>query len=141
MVNLGIVRHLPGESGEEMCYFPVHSPISAARERFHAEYPIVLGPVSARRMTAIGYDLSGPEATTQLWRDHRLLVSVNLLGLPSVAVPTGLYSDGIPSGVQLIALRNGDHIALAAARAVEQSVATFTPLKKPAEMDLQGVIG
>ncbi|MBX5329379.1 amidase [Rhodococcus fascians] len=115
--------------------------ISAAWERFHAEYPIVLGPVSARRMTAIGYDLSGPEATTQLWRDHRLLVTVNLLGLPSVAVPTGLDSDGIPSGVQLIAPRNGDHIALAAARAVEQSVGTFTPLKKPAGMDLQSVIG
>jgi len=93
--------------------------IAAAWERFQAEYPIVLGPVSARRMPKIGYDLSGPEATTQLWRDHRLLVTVNFLGLPSVAVPTGLDADGIPSGVQVIAARNGEHIALAAARDIE----------------------
>ena len=105
--------------------------IAAAWERFHAEYPIVLGPVSARRMPEIGYDLSGPAATTELWRDHRLLVTVNFLGLPSVAVPTGLDADGIPSGVQLIAARNGDHIALAAARDVEAAVTSFTPLERP----------
>ncbi|MDQ0728832.1 amidase [Microbacterium sp. W4I20] len=115
--------------------------ISAAWERFHAEFPIVLGPVSARRMPAIGYDLSGPEATTQLWRDHRLLVTVNFLGLPSVAVPTGVDGDGIPSGVQLIAARNGDHIALAAARAVEAHVGTFTPIERPAGVVLAGAHG
>lgn len=115
--------------------------ISAAWERFHAEFPIVLGPVSARRMPTIGYDLSGPEATTQLWRDHRLLVTVNFLGLPSVAVPTGLDADGIPSGVQLIAPRNGDHISLAAARAVEARVGTFTPLERPAGVVLANANG
>ena len=31
---------------------------------FQQQYPIVLGPVSARRMPPIGYDLSGPAATT-----------------------------------------------------------------------------
>lgn len=115
--------------------------ISAAWERFHAEFPIVLGPVSARRMPVIGYDLSGPEATTQLWRDHRLLVTVNFLGLPSVAVPTGLDADGIPSGVQLIAARNGDHIALAAARSVEARVGTFTPLERPSGVVLRAANG
>jgi amidase len=106
--------------------------IAAAWEQFQSEHPVVLGPVSARRMPLIGYDLSGPTATTQLWRDHRLLVTVNFLGLPSVAVPTGLDADGIPSGVQLIAPRNGDHIALAAARDVEAVVETVTPISQPA---------
>lgn len=115
--------------------------IAAAWERFHAEYPIVLGPVSARRMPQVGYDLSGPAATTKLWRDHRLLVTVNFLGLPSVAVPTGLDADGIPSGVQLIAARNGDHIALAAARVVEAAVPPFTPLERPVGSELADSIG
>jgi amidase len=106
--------------------------IAAAWEAFQAEYPIVLGPVSARRMPAIGFDLSGPAATTELWRDHRLLVAVNFLGLPSVAVPTGLDDDGIPTGVQLIAPRNGDHIALAAARDVEAALGVLTPIAVPA---------
>lgn len=115
--------------------------IAAAWEQFHAMYPIVLGPVSARRMPRIGYDLSGPAATTELWRDHRLLVTVNFLGLPSVAVPTGLDADGIPSGVQLIAARNGDHIALGAARDVEAAVRAFTPIDRPVGATLASSVG
>lgn len=102
--------------------------VATAWEAFQQQHPIILGPVSARRMPAIGFDLSGPEATTQLWRDHRLLVAVNFLGLPSVAVPTGLDGDGLPTGVQLIGPRNGDHIALAAARDVEAALGTLTPV-------------
>lgn len=102
--------------------------IAGAWERFQAEHPVILGPVSARRMPEIGFDLSGPAATTELWRDHRLLVTVNFLGLPSVAVPTGLDEDGLPSGVQLIGPRNGDHVALAAARDVEARLGTLTPV-------------
>lgn len=102
--------------------------IAGAWEKFQTEYPIVLGPVSARRMPEIGFDLSGPAATTELWRDHRLLVTVNFLGLPSVAVPAGLDDEGLPTGVQLIAARNGDHIALAAARDVETALGTLTPV-------------
>lgn len=102
--------------------------IAGAWEKFQAEYPIVLGPVSTRRMPEIGYDLSGPDATTDLWRSHRLLVTVNFLGLPSVAVPTGLDELGLPTGVQLIGPRNGDHVSLAAARDVEAALGTLTPV-------------
>lgn len=107
--------------------------IAAAWERFQSQHAIVLGPVSARRMPEIGYDLTGPNAATQLWRDHRLLVAVNFLGLPSVALPTGLDDDGLPTGVQLIAPRNGDHAALAAARDVEALLGTLTPLVSVAD--------
>ena len=102
--------------------------IAGAWEKFQAEYPIVLGPVSTRRMPEIGYDLSGPDATTELWRNHRLLVAVNFLGLPSVAVPTGLDELGLPTGVQLIGPRNGEHVSLAAARDVEAALGTLTPV-------------
>lgn len=102
--------------------------VAAAWTAFQEQHPVILGPVSARRMPEIGYDLSGPAATTQLWRDHRLLVAVNFLGLPSVAVPTGLDEDGLPTGVQLIGPRNGDHVALAAARDVEAALGSLTPV-------------
>ena len=102
--------------------------VAGAWERFQAEHPVILGPVSARRMPAVGFDLSGPAATTELWRSHRLLVAVNFLGLPSVAVPAGLDEDGLPTGVQLIGPRNGDHIALAAARDVEAALGALTPV-------------
>ena len=53
---------------------------------------------------------------------------MNFLGLPSVAVPTGIDDDGLPTGVQLIGPRNGDHVALAAARDVEAALGTLTPI-------------
>jgi amidase len=109
--------------------------IAALWEAFQAEHPIILGPVSTARMPEVGFDLSGPEATTRLWREHRLLVAVNFLGLPSVAVPTGVDDSGMPTGVQLIGPRNGDHIALAAGRAVEAALGTLTPVSPVARRE------
>jgi amidase len=102
-------------------------PIAAAWHAFLTQYPIVLGPVSTRRMPAVGFDLEGPAAATELWRAHVLLVTVNFLGLPAVAVPTGLDGDGLPTGVQLIGPRAGDHVALAAARDVEAVLGHVRP--------------
>ncbi|GAA4957203.1 amidase [Actinoplanes utahensis] len=101
---------------------------AAAWRRFHSRYPIVLGPVTTQPMPEIGYDLSGPAATTALWRAHRLLVTANFLGLPAVAVPTGL-SGRRPLGVQVIARQHGDHIALAAARDIEAAFPAVTPIR------------
>ncbi|BEL02039.1 amidase family protein [Actinoplanes sichuanensis] len=101
---------------------------AAAWLAFHVRYPIVLGPVTTRPMPEIGYDLSGPAAATALWKAHRLLVTANFLGLPAVAVPTGV-SGRRPLGVQVIARRNGEHIALAAARDIEAAFPPITPVR------------
>ncbi|WP_328477472.1 amidase [Actinoplanes sp. NBC_00393] len=100
---------------------------AAAWREFHSRYPVVLGPVTTQEMPQIGYDLSGPAATTELWRAHRLLVTANFLGLPAVAVPTGL-SGRRPLGVQVIARQHADHIALAAARDIEAAFPPVTPI-------------
>ncbi|MFF5081816.1 amidase family protein [Actinoplanes sp. NPDC000266] len=99
--------------------------LAAAWRQFHARYPVVIGPVTTAAMPLIGYDLSGPEAATELWRQHRLLVTANFLGLPAVAVPTGV-ADGRPQGVQVIARLHHDHVALAAARDIERGVTPGT---------------
>ncbi|GAA3384832.1 amidase family protein [Cryptosporangium minutisporangium] len=101
--------------------------IASAWRAFQSRYPVVLGPVITERMPLVGYDLSGPEATTAQWRSHRLLVTANFLGLPAVAVPTGV-TDGAPQGVQVIAALHCDHVALAAARAIEGACAPLTPV-------------
>jgi amidase len=102
---------------------------AAAWRAFHARYPVVLGPVTTRPMPEIGYDLSGPAAATALWKAHRLLVTANFLGLPAVAVPTGV-SGRRPLGVQVIARLNGEHIALAAARDIEAAFPAITPVDR-----------
>jgi len=101
--------------------------IASAWRAFSARYPVVLGPVVTERMPLVGYDLSGPEAVTAQWRSHRLLVIANFLGLPAVAVPTGVV-DGAPQGVQVIAGLHRDHVALAAARAIEAAGTPLTPI-------------
>ncbi|BAL90875.1 putative amidase [Actinoplanes missouriensis 431] len=127
---------------------------AAAWRAFHARYPVVVGPVTTQAMPPIGYDLSGPAAATELWRSHRLLVTANFLGLPAVAVPTGVAElpgaaemSGVaapagtaaaagtagpggrrPLGVQVIAGLNGEHVALAAARDIEAAFPAVTPI-------------
>ncbi|WP_433825598.1 amidase [Actinoplanes sp. CA-015351] len=100
---------------------------AAAWRAFHARYPVVLGPVITQPVPLIGFDLSGPAACTELWKSHRLLVTANFLGLPAVAVPTGMGGPR-PSGVQVIARQNGEHIALAAARDIEAAFPALTPV-------------
>jgi amidase len=103
--------------------------VIASRWRaFQSRYPVVLGPVTTRPMPEIGFDLSGPAATTDLWRAHRLLVTANFLGLPAVAVPAGV-SGRRPLGVQVIAGLHRDHVALAAARDIEAAFPAITPIR------------
>ena len=101
--------------------------LAAQWRQFHSRYPVVLGPVTTEAMPPIGFDLSGPEAATEQWRQHRLLVTANFLGLPAVAVPTGV-DGGRPQGVQVIAALHQDHVALAAARDIEAALGVLTPI-------------
>jgi amidase len=84
-------------------------------------YPVVLGPVATNGTFAVGRDLSGPDAVREMWVSHRLLVAANLLGVPAVALPTGLDGRGLPTGAQLVGAAYGELDLLAAARAIERA--------------------
>jgi amidase len=101
--------------------------VARAWIEFQAGYPLVLGPVSTQPPFEVGFDIRGPDEAAEVMRRHRLLTVANLVGLPSVAVPTGVV-DGVPHGVQVIGPYLGDELCLAAATAIEQSLGTFTPI-------------
>lgn len=94
------------------------------------ERPLVLAPVCLRMPFAAGADV---DAATfgDLMASMRTSVAVNLLGLPSVAVPAGLSETGLPLGVQIIGPRYGETLCLDAAAAVEQAHPVPTPLAAP----------
>ena len=94
---------------------------------FHERYPVVLGPVRTEPPFPVGRDLAGRKAVEEILRSMRLVVTVNLLGLPAVAVPVGV-ADGLPQGVQLIGARFREDVCLAAAEAIEQKLGTLTPI-------------
>ncbi len=100
-----------------------------AREwaKFALKYPLILGPVSAAPPFPIGYDIVGKAQVQELIQHMRLVVSVNLLGLPSVAVPVGL-AEGLPQEVQLIGSRYREDLCLEAAEAIERQVGVLTPI-------------
>ena len=77
---------------------------------------------------SVGFDLGGPDHTDTLWHAHRLVVAVNLLGLPALAVPAGVDGDGLPVGVQLIAGRYRESLCLEAGELIEEALGSITPM-------------
>jgi amidase len=97
--------------------------IARAWHSFMATAPLVLAPVCATPAFEVGADLE-PQWQADWPAAIRVTVAVNLLGLPSVAVPVGL-ADGLPQGVQIIGPRFREDLCLDAAEAVE---ARLTPV-------------
>jgi len=95
--------------------------------QFALRYPLILGPVSTAPPFPVGYDLAGENEVRALLSAMRLVTSVNLLGLPSVALPVGL-ADGIPLGVQIIGARYREDLCLDAAEAIERGAGVLTPI-------------
>jgi amidase len=86
---------------------------------FMERFPLVLAPVSLVPPMPQGEDLKGGERMGRMLEEQSLLYSVNLLGLPAAAVPTGLH-DGVPLGVQIIGPRFREDLCLTAAQAIEE---------------------
>lgn len=58
----------------------------------------------------------------------RMVVPVNILGLPSCAVPVGA-DEGLPQGVQLIGARFTESRLLDAGQAIEDRAPALTPMQ------------
>jgi len=91
------------------------------------KYDAILGPVSSRNPFPVGFDVAGPDSTRAVLETQVLTVTVNLLGLPSVAVPVGV-SQGIPQAVQIIGPMFKEMRILDLAGLIEKEVGVFTPI-------------
>ena len=90
-------------------------------------YPIILAPVSVQPTPAFDADLKGNVAVRRIFHnDQRFLGAISVMGLPVAVVPVGLTAAGHPVGVQLIASRYREDLALDAAQAIEQRVGVLT---------------
>lgn len=97
--------------------------------RFLDRVPLVLAPVSAAPPYAAGFDVESPERTRRVWAECSTMMAVPVLGLPAVAVPTGV-ADGLPAGVQIVGPRFREDACLDAAAAIEarSGMAGRTPI-------------
>jgi amidase len=83
-----------------------------------ATTPLLLTPVSAEPPFEHDADLRGVDGMRCVVAAQWPMTAVATLGLPAVAVPTGMV-DGLPTGVQVIGARFAERSVLAAAGAIE----------------------
>lgn len=117
----------PVDHGAYVLGFAARNGIARAWAQFQERYPLVLGPVSTQQPMPVGFDLEGPEQVRALVQAHRLVVLVNLLGLPAAAVPVGV-ANGLPQGVEIIGPRYREDLCLEAAQAIEDRLGSLTPI-------------
>jgi amidase len=97
-----------------------------AWQLFLETHPVVLAPTTTNLTPGPREDAISPERAGELFRnDLRFISALNVLGIPSAVVPVAL-DGGAPIGVQLIAARFREDLALDAAEAVESRAGTFS---------------
>lgn len=91
------------------------------------EYPVMLAPVSTRPQFVHGEDILSQAAYDHSYRVQSTLTAFALIGIPGVAVPTGV-SDGLPAGVLVMSQRFREDVALDAAEIIEAQCPMPTPI-------------
>jgi len=94
---------------------------------FLEDHPLVLSPVSAEPPFRHGFDTQGLARMQEVLGSQTPQAALPLLGLPGIAVPTGL-ANGLPMGVQIMASRFREDLCLDAAAAIEARAGVFTPI-------------
>ena len=100
---------------------------------FLEQYPLLVGPNSGDLPFEIGFDTTDQARTNHVLKSQALMIVVNLIGFPSAAVPVGLAQvdgapRGLPLGVQVIANRYRENLALEAAEVIEAQHGLSTPI-------------
>mgnify|MGYP002079401508 CR=1 FL=1 len=83
---------------------------------------VVLTPATPSPAFAPG-EITDP---VQMYLNDIFTVTVNMAGLPGIAVPAGLSADGLPLGLQLIGKPFGEETLFQAAAAIEQVAGGYT---------------
>jgi aspartyl-tRNA(Asn)/glutamyl-tRNA(Gln) amidotransferase subunit A len=86
---------------------------------------VVLTPATPSPAFAPG-EITDP---VQMYLNDIFTVTVNMAGLPGIAVPAGLSADGLPLGLQLIGKPFGEETLFQAAAAIEQAAGGYTAEK------------
>jgi aspartyl-tRNA(Asn)/glutamyl-tRNA(Gln) amidotransferase subunit A len=76
---------------------------------------------------AFGIGEKGEADPVEMYLNDVFTVTVNMAGLPGIAVPAGLDSQGLPLGLQLIGRPFDEETLFAAAHVIEQAAGRFTP--------------
>ena len=89
-------------------------------EQAFTQCDILLGPVAPSTAFRLGENIDDP---LQMYLNDIYTVSVNLAGLPGIALPCSASADGLPIGCQLLAAPFAEERLLHTAHALERMIA------------------
>ena len=101
--------------------------LSRAWSEFFHEHPVVVGPTWTDVQFLHDADLESPGSMQAVMERLAFIMPANVLGLPSVAVPTGVQ-DGLPTGVQVYAEKWREDLALGGAEVIEAALGQISPI-------------
>jgi amidase len=101
--------------------------LRAAWSAFFADYAVAVGPTWCSLPFACDADLHPERGLDVLLRALRFITPGNVLGIPAVALPTGV-ADGLPTGIQIYADLYREDLCLLAAETIEAACAMPTPI-------------
>jgi aspartyl-tRNA(Asn)/glutamyl-tRNA(Gln) amidotransferase subunit A len=93
---------------------------------FHAGVDAILTPATPSAAFGIA-DQELAADPVKMYLNDVFTVTVNMAGLPGIAVPAGLDGQGLPLGLQLIGRPFDEETLFSAAHAVEQAAGRFEP--------------
>jgi aspartyl-tRNA(Asn)/glutamyl-tRNA(Gln) amidotransferase subunit A len=88
----------------------------------------ILTPATPSAAFGIGDETLNSDPV-QMYLNDIFTVTVNMAGLPGIAVPAGLSSEGLPLGLQLIGKPFDEETLFQTAHVIEQAAGRFSPQK------------
>lgn len=95
---------------------------------FHAGVDAILTPATPSSAFGIA-DEDLASDPVKMYLNDIFTVTVNMAGLPGIAVPAGLDSKGLPLGLQVIGKPFDEETLFKTAHVIEQAAGKFTPTK------------
>ncbi|MFJ4906552.1 amidase [Streptomyces sp. NPDC093249] len=126
-IQMAMERTPPATAAEFMKLMGTWLGIRRSWAEFLDEYPLLLGPVFTEPPVEPGLESRDRAGHERVGTAMRLCTVTSFVGVPGVAVPTGV-SDGLPSGVQIIGRAFREDLCLAAAQEVEDRLGVLTPI-------------
>ncbi|MFJ3925269.1 amidase [Streptomyces sp. NPDC090022] len=126
-IAMAMERTPPVSAAELMQLMGTWLNIRRSWAEFLDDHPLLLGPVFTEPPVEPGLESRDREGRDRVGSGMRLCTATSFVGVPGVAVPTGV-ADGLPVGVQIVGRAFREDLCLAAAQTVEDRLGVLTPV-------------
>ncbi|MFF7632862.1 amidase [Kitasatospora sp. NPDC008050] len=126
-IEMAMQQSPPASADEFMKLMGTWLNIRRSWAEFLDEHPLLLGPSFTEPPVEPGLESRDRAGRDRVGSAMRLCTVTSFVGVPAVAVPTGI-ADGLPTGVQIVGRAFREDLCLAAAEAIEDRLGVLTPI-------------